>query len=117
MNPWTESARSALEAYFAKTRKSLESSGADVNEVIDDLRRHVEQEIAASRLTVVTEQDVRQILARVGSPEPVERGAPKSIPRPDQQQSQAPPTIRPGPVTFCYLWESCFRWERLFLNS
>ena len=79
MNQWTESARGALEAYFVKTRKSLASSGADINEVIDDLRRHVDQEIAASRLTVVTEQDVKQILARVGSPElaeaPPERGA------------------------------------------
>ena len=75
MSQWTQTARSTLETYFARTRKSLESSGADINEVIDDLRRHVDQEIALSRLTVVTEQDVKQILARVGTPEPPEAPA------------------------------------------
>jgi len=100
MNQWTESARSALEAYFAKTRNSLESSGADINEVIDDLRRHVEQEIAASRLTVVTEQDVKQILARVGSPEPVD--APKTKIEPQTTPAVTPSATgkspRPGSV-------------------
>ena len=98
MNQWTESARSALENYFAKTRKSLESSGADINEVIDDLRRHVEQEIAASRLTVVTEQDVKQILARVGSPEPADARAAKTEPQstPVAPQPTSDKSPRPG---------------------
>jgi hypothetical protein len=91
MNQWTESARTALEVYFSKTRKSLESSGADVNEVIDDLRRHVEQEVAALRLTVVTEQDVKQILARVGGPEPM--GQAGSLGDPQLQ-----PPGKPGPT-------------------
>ena len=100
MSQWTQTARSTLETYFARTRKSLESSGADINEVIDDLRRHVDQEIALSRLTVVTEQDVKQILARVGTPEPPE--APVAT-----TETQTPPAAtpsatgklpRPGPV-------------------
>ncbi|HEY5913884.1 MAG TPA: VIT domain-containing protein [Verrucomicrobiae bacterium] len=69
MNHWTDSARAKLEGYFAEMRRNLKASGADVEEVVDDLRRHVEQETAVRNLRVVTEQDVGQILARIGGPE------------------------------------------------
>lgn len=69
MSQWTDSARAKLEDYLARMRQSLAASGADVNEVADDLQRHVEEEIAARKLVIVTEQDVAQILARIGSPE------------------------------------------------
>jgi hypothetical protein len=69
MSQWTESAKAKLERYLAEIRESLAASGADVNEVTDDLRRHVEEEVAAHKLTAVTEQDVAQILARIGAPE------------------------------------------------
>src|SRR3954463_16158809 len=66
MDQWGNAAKAKLEAYFERTRKNLEASGADVNEVIDDLRRHVQQEAAALNLPVITEQDVDRILARIG---------------------------------------------------
>jgi hypothetical protein len=68
MITWTDTARRSLEEYCQRTRKNLRGSGADIEEVVDDLRRHVEEEIRAAKLSVVTEEDVRRILARVGEP-------------------------------------------------
>jgi len=68
MNNWTSSAKSRLEAYFTQIRADLEASGVDVAEVTEDLRRHIEQEAAALNLAVVTEQDVGNILGRIGAP-------------------------------------------------
>ncbi len=69
MSRWTDSAKTKLEQYFTRVRQSLTASGADADEVADDLRRHIEEEVAARQLTVVTEQDVGQILAGIGAPE------------------------------------------------
>ena len=69
MNQWSNSARKKLEDYFARARTTIQASGADVNEVIEDLRRHVDEEIARLKLAVVTEQDVGHILTRIGAPE------------------------------------------------
>jgi hypothetical protein len=68
MSNWTDSARKALERYFDAIRPSLTATGADPDEVIDDLRQHLEREIAATALKVVTEQDVQRLLARIGAP-------------------------------------------------
>ena len=69
MTNWTSSAKSRLEAYFTQIHADLQASGVDVDEVTEDLRRHIEQEAAALNLTVVTEQDVGNILGRIGAPE------------------------------------------------
>ena len=68
MIPWTETAAKMWEDFCRRTRENLHGSGADADEVVDDLRRHVEEEIRASKLSVVTEEDMRRILARVGEP-------------------------------------------------
>ena len=68
MITWTDAAKQALENYCSRTRATLRGSGADADEVVEDLRRHVEEEIRAAKLTVVTEEDLRRILARVGEP-------------------------------------------------
>lgn len=68
MITWTDAAKQTLEEYCRRTRENLNGSGADPDEVIDDLRRHVDEELRAANLTVVTEEDVRRILARVGEP-------------------------------------------------
>ena len=91
MNHWTDSAKAKLEEYFARIRQTLAASGADVNEVTDDLRRHVEEEVAARQLAVVTEQDVGSIPARIGAPEmasaPADR---KSTPPPAPAARKSP---------------------------
>jgi hypothetical protein len=72
MTHWTDSARARLEDYLARTRQSLANTDADADEVTDDLRRHVDEEIAARMLSTVTEQDIAQILTHIGTPEPAQ---------------------------------------------
>src|SRR5512133_3053553 len=69
MSRWTDAAKMRLEQYFTNLRGSLATAGVDAEEVVEDLRRHVEEEVAARKLTVVTQQDAEQILTRIGAPE------------------------------------------------
>jgi hypothetical protein len=68
MIDWTETARKILDEYCARSKTVLAGTGADADEVIEDLRHHVDEEVRAARLTVVTENDIRHILDRVGEP-------------------------------------------------
>jgi len=58
---WTESATHRFNDYLARLRPVLHDSGADPGEVTEDIRRHVMQELAASRLEVVTSEDVERV--------------------------------------------------------
>jgi hypothetical protein len=69
MSRWTETAKARLERYFSRMRTSLAASGADADEVAEDLRRHIEEEVVARHLSVVTDEDLGQILARIGPSE------------------------------------------------
>ena len=80
MIEWTTSARAELERYFARVRPSLQISGADTVEVENDLKRHIDEEAVAARLKAVTEDDVRRILARIGTPELPSDGKPVAGP-------------------------------------
>ncbi|MBM3834001.1 MAG: hypothetical protein FJ403_12175 [Verrucomicrobia bacterium] len=67
MSNWTSSALQTLESYLRRNRGLVGASGgADPDEVAADLRRHVEEEIAALQLPVVTEKDVRRIVSQIG---------------------------------------------------
>jgi len=101
MTPWTEAATQELERYFARVRPALVAAGADAQEVIDDLRRHLEAEVQAAQLTVVTEQDVRRLLARIGAPEPPAAGPEQpTAPR----AASAPPAVEtPRPKASVWL--------------
>jgi len=68
MTTWTATARQELEEHLAGLRRSLAGSGADPDEVVDDMRRHVAEEASAARLPVVTEEDVRRFMSRVAPP-------------------------------------------------
>ena len=70
MSEWTPSAQAELDRYLARVRAGAQNEGADAGEVAEDLRRHVQEEAAASGLSIVTEEDVRRITARLGVPEP-----------------------------------------------
>ena len=78
MIPWTESAAQHWDDYCRRTRENLRGSGADADEVVDDLRRHVEEEARTAQLTVVSEEDLRRILARVGEPAAAEAAQPRN---------------------------------------
>lgn len=77
MNEWTPSARAVLEQHLNRHRTRFAADGAEADEVIGDLRRHLENETAAQGLAVVTEADVRRILAKV-DPELLAEPAPPS---------------------------------------
>ena len=68
MMTWTLSARDCVERYLEDSRARLGPVGADVEEVVADLRRHIEEEASLRQLQVVTEEDARAILAMLGHP-------------------------------------------------
>ena len=50
MTTWTVTAQRELEVHLAGLRLSLAGSGADPDEVLEDVRRHVAEEATAARL-------------------------------------------------------------------
>lgn len=91
MSEWTESAKTELEQYLKRAGAAAGRS-ADATEVIDDLRNHVHEEIAAAGIKIVTEEDVRRITNRLGLPEenaeePVHRPAPPATAPPVEDRS------------------------------
>lgn len=90
MTTWTKAATDELESYFTLLRPSLLADGADPAEVIEDLRRHVQQEARAGGFEVVTEADVRRLLSRIGAPT-LPAGANAAAPTPAAAADPAPP--------------------------
>ena len=68
MNTWTLAAQDELNRFLSRIRQPLEQAGADAAEVIDDIKRHIDEEIAAARLRVVTVSELKPMLARIGEP-------------------------------------------------
>lgn len=66
MITWTDSARAALDSHNQAVRQQLLASGADPDEVAADLRRHIEEELAASKIHVAAREDVQRVLAQLG---------------------------------------------------
>jgi vault protein inter-alpha-trypsin-like protein/PEP-CTERM motif-containing protein len=69
MISWTTPAKEEVDSYLNNVRASIATSGADASEVIDDLKRHIEEEIHTAHLETVTRDDVRRIVHRLGVPE------------------------------------------------
>lgn len=84
MTEWTKSAREELDRYFERARVRLAASEADPAEVLDDLRRHIDEDLVAAKIDVVTEGDVRRILARLGLPEALPSPSPAPSPAPSR---------------------------------
>ena len=73
MAKWTESAKTEWKAYSQRLRNQLDGSEADVAEVEEDLKRHVDEEIHVNGFTVIDAEQLRSILTRIGELEvPVE---------------------------------------------
>jgi hypothetical protein len=96
---FNEKERRTLDDYCVRAKAAVDGTGADANEVIDDLRRHVEEEVRAARLAVVTEEDVRRILARVGEPG-VSMVREKAAPPPAPSAPTLPEVKPPGVILF-----------------
>ena len=69
MSEWTAAANEKWQQYAQETRKRLEGTGAEPEEVLQDIRSHVETELQNKNLSIVTEEDISQILLRIGYPE------------------------------------------------
>lgn len=69
MSQWTGGANERWDQYCQNLRKRLQHTDADADEVIEDIRRHLETEIAASNLSIVTEQDIQRIVQHFGYPD------------------------------------------------
>jgi hypothetical protein len=80
MITWTDSARAALANHSQTVRQQLLASGADPDEVAADLHRHIEEELTAAKIHIVTREDVQRILARIGAPV-VEVATPRPLPK------------------------------------
>jgi len=78
MIEWTKSAREELDRYSHQLRSNLEPLGADL--IIAGIKRRIDEEVSASRRPIVTEEDVRRILSRWGSLNPVVAETPKDVP-------------------------------------
>ncbi|MES2709021.1 MAG: VIT domain-containing protein [Verrucomicrobiota bacterium] len=63
---WTEPARAGLERYFASCLTSSQLEGADAGELRADLEAHLEEELLQSGVSVVTLEDLRRTLAKMG---------------------------------------------------
>ena len=70
MQEWTDKAKEILNDYLENARINLESSGADADEVIDDLRRHIEEEIITAKLEIITKENVEKVIANLKITEP-----------------------------------------------
>ena len=65
MAEWTDNAKELLKKYFERARVKFEKTGADADEVLDDLQRHIDEEILANHLQIVTKDDLEKILAKL----------------------------------------------------
>ena len=70
MNALTPSAQEELDRYFEETRPRLVMAGADPDEVIDDLRRRLQEELAGRAPASVGPGELRALLARFGPIDP-----------------------------------------------
>jgi hypothetical protein len=110
MISWTTPAKEEVDSYLNHVRASIATSGADASEVIDDLKRHIEEELHTARLQTVTRDDVRRIVHRLGVPDiggGVVVAEPKAAPKVDTRNGHshsAPklPRSRPGGVVLFF---------------
>lgn len=64
---WTPAAAETLERFLNEARARSRAPGVDPDEVVADLRRHIDEEIARAGLAAVTDTDLTAILGRIGS--------------------------------------------------
>lgn len=95
MTEWTPSADQALDALLERARARARANGADPDEVADDVRRHVEAELSAREIRLVTAERIEMLAAEIGLG--VE-GGPSTIP-PKVQIAHSPPKPEPGPMS------------------
>ena len=71
MTEWTDEAERRLEDYLERVARLCRQQGLDAEDVVDDLRSHIANEVERADAGLVTEEHLQPVLARVGSPEQV----------------------------------------------
>ena len=66
MREWTPAAKDEFDRYCASMREKLAAEGADPAEVFEDLKGHLDREAEAAGLQMLTRDDLRRILERLG---------------------------------------------------
>ena len=69
MIEWTEGAKVEWKNYCSRVRDALAGSGADADEVIEDMYRGLTDKLAESKLQVVTEAEMKKITNQFGFPD------------------------------------------------
>lgn len=65
MSEWTKSAREAVETRLKSHATRYAAEGAEATEVVDDLKRHIDQEVDRLGIPIVTEEDALRIMAGI----------------------------------------------------
>lgn len=97
MSEWTKDARSYLTGYLQQVGALAAERGDDAQEITEQLRDHVERELAQQDLPLVTVEQVRHVLRILGTPEEVlsaEGLAHSAPPRPPMPRA-LPPSATP----------------------
>lgn len=68
MKTWTEDATAQIESYLRQVQVLLEDGGADAHEVVDDLRNHILEQGEVSANVVITADEAKRVLAKMGAP-------------------------------------------------
>lgn len=82
MPEWTPEARQHLDQYLGRVAELCQRQGDDAEEVVANLREHVEAESVKDGGRLVTLDSLRTILARVGTPEQVTGSEPAGAAEP-----------------------------------
>jgi hypothetical protein len=61
---WSESAKKSFEKHTQRIKSQLIELGVDESEVVEDIKRHIEEEITAQKLPLVTEEDVDHLIKK-----------------------------------------------------
>ena len=86
---WTPPAQAGLERYFSSRLVPEQLEGADPEELRSDLQTHLEEEMGQRGVTIVTLDDLRQALAKMGETLPALAGKPMpAVIRPPQASGQ-----------------------------
>ncbi|MBI3098970.1 MAG: PEP-CTERM sorting domain-containing protein [Planctomycetes bacterium] len=97
MTEWTASAREEVDRYLSRAADSARADGADPKEVVEDLRRHIEAEVAAAGIALLSRERLCEILARLGRPDPLPPApAPSAPPAAGAPTPVAPARPVPG---------------------
>lgn len=90
MSEWTKSARDTVDSRLRNHATRYAAEGAEATEVVDDLKRHIDQEVDRLGIPIVTEEDALRIMAGIDPAlvRPAEQPAASRTPAPTRAHSR-----------------------------